>query len=158
MAAIEAAHQAAEAAEAGSAEGLPGEAEAGSTSSAEAVTDENDPRLAALGLAPDFDAAEAEAAAEATTADDEIPTIGDDALAARLAGLVPAEGEIEARPARAASEQTSKVVVIGPGQRGQHRQLQAPPRPGLRRPVGRRLVGPRRRVRLHASTTTTRST
>ncbi len=113
MAAIEAAHQAAEAAEAGSAEGQPGEAEAGNESNAEATTDENDPRLAALALAPNFDAAEAEAAAEATTADDEIPTMGDDAVAARLAGLVPVEGEVEARPAKAASEQTSKVVVSG---------------------------------------------
>jgi hypothetical protein len=79
------------------------------------TTDENDPRLAALGMSPNFDAAEAEAAAEATSssADDEIPTIGDDALAARLAGLVPAEGEVEPRPARAASEQTSKVIVSG---------------------------------------------
>ena len=39
--------------------------------------------------------------------------MGDDALAARLAGLVPPEGEADARPARAASEQTSKVVVSG---------------------------------------------
>jgi hypothetical protein len=109
MAAIEAAHQAAEAAQTGVAEGGAGEAEA----SAEATTDEDDPRLAALGLSSNFDAAEAEAAAEATSADDEIPTMGDDAVAARLAGLVPPEGEVEARPARAASERTSKVVVSG---------------------------------------------
>jgi hypothetical protein len=106
MAAIEAAHHAAETAE--------GEAApADETTQGETPTDENDPRLAALGLASNFDAAEAEAAAEATTAEDEIPTMGDDALAARLAGLVPTEGEAEARPARAASEQTSKVVVSG---------------------------------------------
>ncbi|HEY7936937.1 MAG TPA: hypothetical protein VID26_07380 [Candidatus Limnocylindrales bacterium] len=105
MAAIEAAHQAAEVTE--------GEATTEQAAGGETATDENDPRLAALGLAPNFDAAEAEAAAEATTADDEIPTMGDDALAARLAGLVPPEGETEARPARAASEQTSKVVVSG---------------------------------------------
>jgi hypothetical protein len=106
MAAIEAAHQAAEAAE----------TEAGSGDDAapgETAPDADDPRLAALGLAPNFDAAEAEAAAEATSADDEIPTMGDDALAARLAGLVPAEGEGDARPARAASEKTSKVIVSG---------------------------------------------
>jgi hypothetical protein len=106
MAAIEAAHHAAEAVE--------GEAVAtDETAVDETPTDENDPRLAALALAPNFDAAEAEAAAEATTADDEIPTMGDDALAARLAGLVPAEGEAEPRPSRAASEQTSKVIVSG---------------------------------------------
>jgi hypothetical protein len=106
MAAIEAAHQAAEA----------GESEAGSAEVPESgptATDANDPRLAALALAPNFDTAEAEAAAEATSADDEIPTMGDDALAARLAGLVPAEGEAEARPVRAASEKTSKVIVSG---------------------------------------------
>jgi hypothetical protein len=106
MAAIEAAHHAAEIAEA---EAAPADGAA----EGEPVTDENDPRLAALGMASNFDAAEAEAAAEATTADDEIPTMGDDALAARLAGLVPPEGEAEARPAKAASEQTSKVVVSG---------------------------------------------
>jgi hypothetical protein len=107
MAAIEAAHQAAEVAEV---DGPSAEAEG----SAEPTTDENDPRLAALGLSPNYDAAEAEAAAEATqSSDDEIPTMGDDALAARLAGLVPPEGEVEARPARAASDQTSKVVVSG---------------------------------------------
>ena len=80
MAAIEAAHHAAEVVEAGTAEGAGGEAEA---------------------------------AAEAKSADDEIPTMGDDAVAARLAGLVPPEGEVEARPARAASERKSKVVVSG---------------------------------------------
>jgi hypothetical protein len=71
-------------------------------------------------LSSNFDAAEAEAAEEATEAnaeaspsEDEIPTMGNDALAARLAGLVPPEGDGEARPARAASEATSKVVVTG---------------------------------------------
>ena len=111
MAAIEAAHHAAEAAESGAAEPAAGEAEDEATG--ETTADPNDPRLAALGLASNFDAAEAEAAAEATSAEDEIPTIGDDALAARLAGLVPAEGEVEARPARAASDKTSKVIVSG---------------------------------------------
>jgi hypothetical protein len=111
MAAIEAAHHAAEAAESGAAEPAAGEAEDEATG--ETTADPNDPRLAALGLASNFDAAEAEAAAEATSAEDEIPTIGDDALAARLAGLVPAEGEVEARPVRAASDHTSKVLVSG---------------------------------------------
>jgi hypothetical protein len=107
MSAIEATHLTAETAEADAT------TTGDETAQGDATTDENDPRLAALGLSPNFDAAEAEAAAEATSADDEIPTIGDDALAARLAGLVPAEGEVEARPARAASEQTSKVIVSG---------------------------------------------
>ncbi len=115
MAAIEAAHQTAETAEAG----IATDAEA---ASAAVETDAADPRLTALGLSSDFDAAEAEAAAEATRADtkaspadDEIPTMGDDAVAARLAGLVPpeGEGEGEARPTRATSEATSKVVVTG---------------------------------------------
>ena len=113
MAAIEAAHQAAEANDAGTTTTDPESAAAGET-------DEADPRLTALGLSSNFDAAEAEAAAEATEAnteaspsEDEIPTMGDDALAARLAGLVPPEGDGEARPARAASEATSKVVVTG---------------------------------------------
>ena len=51
-----------------------------------------DPRLGALGLTPDFAAAEAEAAAftpEEAPAEEEIAVIADDALAARLAGLVP---------------------------------------------------------------------
>jgi protein-tyrosine-phosphatase len=112
MAAIEAAHQAAEA----------GEGEAPTTDPEGQLADANqtDPRLTALGMSSGFDAAEAEAAAEASStdtapaaSDEEIPTIGDDALAARLAGLVPAEGEAEARPARATSEATSKVVVTG---------------------------------------------
>ena len=53
---------------------------------------ENDPRLAMLGLTPDFAAAEAEAAASSATddgSDDEIPELADDAVAARLADLVP---------------------------------------------------------------------
>jgi hypothetical protein len=57
-----------------------------------AETEARDPRFDALGLTPDFDAAEAEAAAftpEDAPAEEEIAVIGDDALAARLAGLVP---------------------------------------------------------------------
>jgi hypothetical protein len=68
---------------------------------------EGDPRLAALGF--DMAAAEAEAAAfnDADAAPDEdIPTIADDALAARLAGLVP--------DADASGESlTTRVVVVG---------------------------------------------
>jgi hypothetical protein len=70
---------------------------------------EVDPRLDALGIDPDFAAAEAEAGQfpiESQAPDDEIPVIADDALAARLAGLVPdtaATGETA----------TTRVVVTG---------------------------------------------
>jgi hypothetical protein len=77
---------------------------------AETEAEAVDPRLDALGAVPDFAAAEAEAAAftpEEAPAEEEIAVIADDALAARLAGLVPdAEG--------AGSEsQTTRVVVTG---------------------------------------------
>jgi hypothetical protein len=70
---------------------------------------ETDPRLDALGINADFAAAEAEAGgvpAESESTEDEIPVIADDALAARLAGLVPdttASGE----------SATTRVVVTG---------------------------------------------
>jgi hypothetical protein len=72
-----------------------------------------DPRLAALAMSPDFAAAEAEAAAAAGRADatEEITTIGDDALAARLAGLVGPESD-DAAPAPAVPNAT-QVVVTG---------------------------------------------
>jgi hypothetical protein len=67
-----------------------------------------------------FDAAEAEAAAAAgtadavATADDEIATMSDDALAARLAGLVPDRAPTEQRPPKsAAASTTTQVVVVG---------------------------------------------
>jgi hypothetical protein len=69
-----------------------------------------DPRLDAWGLAPSFEAAEAEAAAfthEENPADEEIPVIAEDALAARIAGLVP-----NADTAAAESNST-RVVVTG---------------------------------------------
>jgi hypothetical protein len=72
--------------------------------------EETDPRLAALGIENDFAAAEAEAAAfpvETANPDDEIPTIAEDALAARLAGLV---AEDHAAPTDAVS---TRVVVTG---------------------------------------------
>ncbi|HET9615151.1 MAG TPA: hypothetical protein VFP22_10085 [Candidatus Limnocylindrales bacterium] len=70
---------------------------------------EPDPRFAALGLTPDLDAAEAEALQAADEADaEEIPTIGDDALAARLADLVPPV-DAEATGSVAATQ----VVVVG---------------------------------------------
>jgi hypothetical protein len=76
---------------------------------------EADPRLAAIGAEADFAAAEAEAAAftpdEGAPADgasaEEVPVIADEALAARLAGLVP---EADA-PAGEAT--TTRVVVVG---------------------------------------------
>jgi hypothetical protein len=69
-----------------------------------------DPRLGALGLTPDFEAAEAEAAAftpDESAPEEQIAVIGDDALAARLAGLVP-----DAETAGAESN-TTRVVVTG---------------------------------------------
>jgi hypothetical protein len=75
-----------------------------------APTPEADPRLEALGNEQDFAAAEAEAAAfpvETANPDDEIPTIAEDALAARLAGLV---AEDHSAPADVA---TTRVVVTG---------------------------------------------
>jgi hypothetical protein len=71
---------------------------------------DGDPRLTALGMAQDFAAAEAEAAAfpaETPAADTEIPTIAEDALAARLAGLVADE------PAQASETASTRVVVTG---------------------------------------------
>jgi hypothetical protein len=70
---------------------------------------ETDPRLDALGLSPDFAAAEAEAGgvpAESETPEDEIPVIADDALAARLAGLVP-------DTATTGETATTRVIVTG---------------------------------------------
>jgi hypothetical protein len=70
-----------------------------------------DPRLAALAMSPDFATAEAEAAAAAGSAPagEEIPTIADDALAARLAGLVGAQAD---EPAPRSAEPTSTQVVV----------------------------------------------
>jgi hypothetical protein len=70
---------------------------------------EADPRMAALGLSPDYDAAEAEAFAATDSEGEEIPEINDDALAARLAGLVPNRG------AKGASTDASatQVIVVG---------------------------------------------
>lgn len=71
---------------------------------------EADPRLTALGIEQDFAAAEAEAAAfpaETANPDDEIPTIAEDALAARLAGLVAEDHSTSADVA------TTRVVVTG---------------------------------------------
>ena len=69
----------------------------------------DDPRVSLLGLTPDFAAAEAEAAT--VTADDDLndsmPELADEAIAARLAGLVP-DGE-----APAVVHASTRVVVVG---------------------------------------------
>ncbi len=75
--------------------------------------DPDDIRKAALGLTPDYDAAEAEAAASADASNgegEEIPEIGDDVLAARLAGLVPGKGSDRGRSSESKSTQ---VIVVG---------------------------------------------
>jgi hypothetical protein len=85
------------------------ETEAPAEVEADAPADDADPRLSVLGLTPDFAAAEAEAARYAAndeSGDDEMPEIADDAIAARLAGLVP-EGEPSAEVV------TTRVVVTG---------------------------------------------
>jgi hypothetical protein len=78
------------------------------------ATDDSDPRLAALGFSSEAPV-ESDQPANGETAylpDDgpgeDIPTISDDALAARLAGLVPGEGE-----ATDADLRTTRVVVTG---------------------------------------------
>jgi hypothetical protein len=72
-----------------------------------------DPRIAALGLSPDFAAAEAEAALDAAGDEDqpEIAEIADDALAARLAGLVPGDAGEAGSPAPTTA--TTRLVVVG---------------------------------------------
>ena len=77
------------------------------TDSGEAHAD-TDPRVAALGLSPDYDAAEAEALAAAGSSDEEVPDIADVALTTRLAGPLPVTNE--STTAAAASTQ---VVVVG---------------------------------------------
>jgi hypothetical protein len=71
-----------------------------------------DSRVSALGLTPDYEAAEAEAAASADATGDgeEILEIGDDALAARLADLLPRKS---ADRAKSSETKTTQVVVVG---------------------------------------------
>jgi hypothetical protein len=74
---------------------------------------DTDPRLSALGLVG-FDEAEAEALADLSASDEEIPEIADEALAARLAGLVPDSAAETAEPSAeptAPAPQTAVVVV-----------------------------------------------
>jgi hypothetical protein len=75
---------------------------------AEQHDDQVDPRLAMLGLTPDFAAAEVEAVEMAAAEIDDVPEIGGDALAARLSGLVP--GELEGAAEAAV---TTQVIVTG---------------------------------------------
>lgn len=115
FAAIQAAAEAAAAAETS---GDAGFAEAHSAEQPESVQDspagdDTDPRLAALGFdgdgsfgAPGDDGETGHA--EGAGPVEEIPTMADDALAARLAGLVPGEGE-----AADADQRTTRVVVTG---------------------------------------------
>jgi hypothetical protein len=81
--------------------------ETGPTEAEADEADEADPRLSALGLSAEA-AAEAEAEATREGGADEIATFSDDALAARLAGLVPAEGEAVHADLRA-----TRVLVTG---------------------------------------------
>ena len=67
-----------------------------------------DPRLAALGMTADFDAAEAEALAAADASDEEIPEIADEAVASRIAGLVPSSDS-----AATDESPSTQVVVVG---------------------------------------------
>ncbi len=69
---------------------------------------EMDPRLAMLGLTPDFAAAEMAAAEAAAAEIEDVPEIAGDALEARLAGLVPGDS-----PAPAVATVTTQLVVTG---------------------------------------------
>jgi len=112
FAAIAAAAHDAEVAEA--AEAAEAAAQADVVEPAATETSFADPRIEALGLSPDA-AAEAEAASfEATeerASGEEIPVIDDDALAARIASLVP---DVDAQSDAARTETVStRVVVVG---------------------------------------------
>jgi hypothetical protein len=105
---------------ASSAEEAPSAEGASSDASELPVADEgSDPRITALGLTPDFAAAEAEAAVDAAglsgdgSEDGEgIPIVGDEALAVRLAGLVP-PADPSAAPTNAGAIATTQVAVVG---------------------------------------------
>jgi len=75
---------------------------------ASAQEPEVDPRLAMLGLTPDFAAAEMAAVEMAAAEVQDVPEIGGDALAARLSGLVPGDA-----PAADAATVTTQVIVTG---------------------------------------------
>jgi hypothetical protein len=89
--------EAPEATEATTAQDTVEASDAGDLFSIEADPATDDPRLSALGLTPDFAAAEAEAEAASFSTpadgeDEDVPVIPDDTIAARLADLVP-DGE-----------------------------------------------------------------
>ena len=78
----------------------------------------HDPRLALLGLTPDFAAAEADAAEAAAAEVSEIPELDEDSLAARLAGRVLPSGagdpadEIQAAPTASTQVAVSGLVSV----------------------------------------------
>ncbi|MFI5227134.1 MAG: hypothetical protein ACHQ3P_10715 [Candidatus Limnocylindrales bacterium] len=94
----------------GSIPGWPGATDADTTETTAAGPD---PRVSALGLTPDFEAAAAEAAVDAagdgSDERDGIPSVTTDALAARLANLVPPGDE----SAHTGPVMTTAVVVVG---------------------------------------------
>lgn len=113
--AIEAAPTVAEEAEVAQATDMVGESRAADTTQefdvvADPTGDEVDPRIAAISLA-DFGAAEVEAAASANAEADteEIPEIGDGALAARLAGLATTDASDLVPP----DTTSTQVIVVG---------------------------------------------
>lgn len=98
------------------AEGDEADAEPASVAPDVTVADEPaaDPRISAMGLTPDFAAAEAEAAVDATWSDgseqaDDVPDLPEEALATRLASLVSAEHE----PTFGGPPETTQLVVVG---------------------------------------------
>ena len=122
MAAIQAAADAAASVEAAPAEpGLEAAADASVAeldvappSAPEDDTPARDPRLAMLGLTPDFAAAEAAASEAAAAEISEIPELDEENLAARLAGLVPSStsgAPADAPPAAPVS--STQVIVTG---------------------------------------------
>jgi hypothetical protein len=91
--------------------------EAEAEAEAEVTIQPDDPRIAMLGMSPDFAAAEAEAEMSAAESDaggeaadevQEIPTIAEEVVAARLAGLVP-----PSEAGEPSERLTTKVVVSG---------------------------------------------
>jgi hypothetical protein len=105
MAAIQAAAEAAAALETAEAATEASESDAPAPAPQE---NDVDPRLAMLGLTPDFAAAEVEAVEMAAAEIDDVPEIGGDALAARLFGLVPGDTDAAAEAAV-----TTQVIVTG---------------------------------------------
>lgn len=101
------AEQMADAAVEVAAEGAP-DVPAPDPSAPDPAEDEIDPRLAMLGLTPNFAAAEIAAVEMAAAEVDDMPEIGGDALAARLSGLVPGD-----EPEAGEAAVTTRVVVTG---------------------------------------------